>query len=83
MFPEFVKAGIAVFSFDAHGHGDSEPTSEGKKGFVNRFQDLVGATTIVLPVRAPANFMRHPTLNARARFARRGIGLHVVLAPER
>eukprot|EP00892_Ulva_mutabilis_P009489 jgi/Ulvmu1/6912/UM031_0119.1 len=37
----FAKAGFAVWTFDAHGHGDSEPTEAAERHTLARFEHLV------------------------------------------
>jgi alpha-beta hydrolase superfamily lysophospholipase len=40
-FATLAAAGITVHTFDAHGHGRSEPRAQKARGFVKRFSDLV------------------------------------------
>ena len=42
MFCQLAISGIAVQSFDAHGHGRSEPSAAKDRGFVRSYTDLVG-----------------------------------------
>ena len=41
VFSRIADAGIAVFTYDAHGHGKSEPLKDSERCLVNRFDDLV------------------------------------------
>lgn len=40
-FSHLAQAGIAVSSYDAHGHGNSEPFSKSSRAYVANFNDLV------------------------------------------
>jgi alpha-beta hydrolase superfamily lysophospholipase len=41
VFSRIADAGIAVFTYDAHGHGKSEPLEDAKRCMIYRFDDLV------------------------------------------
>ncbi len=41
MFSKLAGAGVSVFSYDAHGHGKSEPQGKQARAYVNAFSDLV------------------------------------------
>ena len=60
VFGEIAKAGIAVHSYDCHGHGQSEPTEERDRALIWHFHHVV-RFWLALPVAessAPARMSR-------------------------
>lgn len=41
LFERMSSAGVAIHSFDAHGHGQSEPTAKSERALVWKFKHLV------------------------------------------
>ena len=41
VFADLAKAGVVVYTFDAHGHGKSDPTELRDRGLVQDFRHLV------------------------------------------
>ncbi|GBF98423.1 alpha beta-hydrolase [Raphidocelis subcapitata] len=44
VFQHIAELGVAVYTFDAHGHGRSHPQEPGERCLINRFDDLVDDT---------------------------------------
>jgi alpha-beta hydrolase superfamily lysophospholipase len=43
VFEHLAAAGVAVYSYDVHGHGRSEPLAPGDRGLINDYNNLVRA----------------------------------------
>lgn len=50
VFVELAKAGVVVYTFDAHGHGRSDPSEPRNRALVQEFRHLVSnfSTSIIL-----------------------------------
>ncbi|GAX72847.1 hypothetical protein CEUSTIGMA_g302.t1 [Chlamydomonas eustigma] len=56
------KANIAIYSFDMHGHGRSEPKEEKSRAFVEHFEDLVDDASQCLDIIKQSQPMGIPLL---------------------
>jgi alpha-beta hydrolase superfamily lysophospholipase len=54
VFEHLAKGGLAVYSFDAHGHGKSEPSSADGKCYIHSCQHLVRGVALLLTARLGA-----------------------------
>ena len=54
VFSSLAAAGISVHSYDAHGHGQSEPRGKKDRAFVRKFSDLVSVTCSYEAMQQPA-----------------------------
>jgi alpha-beta hydrolase superfamily lysophospholipase len=48
VFEHLAKGGLAVYSFDVHGHGKSEPSSADGKCYIHSWQHLVRGVGLLL-----------------------------------
>lgn len=90
-FSVLAAGGIAVHSFDAHGHGKSEPAAKRDRVYVNKFSDLV-SLTLAPPAgdmhcggnmsdAAAAATVHTPSLNRAIKYGSLGVGCGRAVRP--
>jgi hypothetical protein len=47
VFQQLADAGVAVYCFDVHGHGESDPKEADRRSWIKNYKHLVGAPVLV------------------------------------